>query len=46
MEAAKNAGMKAIVIKTYHTEEEFSHLDNILMFIEDYADARLFALLD
>ncbi|HRE64355.1 MAG TPA: HAD family phosphatase [Ferruginibacter sp.] len=46
VEAAKNAGMKAIVIKTYHTEEEFSHLDNILMFIEDYADARLFALLD
>ena len=41
VEAAMNAGMKAIVIKTYHTEEEFAHLPNVLFFIEDYTDIRL-----
>lgn len=41
VEAALNAGMKAVVIKTYHQEEEFSHLDNVLMFVEDYRDERL-----
>ncbi len=39
--AAKNAGMKAVVIKTYHTEEDFAQLDNVLMMIDDYNDARL-----
>ena len=41
VEAALNAGMKAVVIKTYHQEEEFSHLDNVLMFVDDYRDERL-----
>jgi HAD superfamily hydrolase (TIGR01509 family) len=41
VEAALNAGMKAVVIKTYHTEKEFSHLPNVLFFIDDYNDVRL-----
>ena len=41
VESALNAGMKAVVIKTYHQEEEFAHLDNVLMFVDDYEDARL-----
>ena len=44
VEAALNAGMKAIVIKTYHTEQEFAHLPNVLFFIEDYTDIRLLEL--
>lgn len=41
VQAAKNAGMKSIVLKTYHAEEEFSHLDNVLLFADDYTDERL-----
>ena len=41
VEAARNAGMKAVVLKTYHREDEFTHLDNILLFVEDYTDERL-----
>jgi haloacid dehalogenase superfamily, subfamily IA, variant 3 with third motif having DD or ED len=41
IEAALNAGMKAVAIKTYHSEEEFGHLPNILFFIDDYTDKRL-----
>ncbi len=41
VEAALNAGMKAVVIKTYHEEHEFAHLQNVLMLVEDYTDARL-----
>lgn len=44
VEAALNAGMKAVVIKTYHEEEEFSHLPNVLMFVDDYKDVRLESL--
>ena len=44
VESALNAGMKAVVIKTYHEEEEFAHLNNVLMFVDDYEDARLEAL--
>jgi beta-phosphoglucomutase len=40
-EAARNAGMKAVVIKTYHEEQDFSHLNNILFFVDDYRDERL-----
>lgn len=46
VEAAKRAGMKAVVLKTYHTEEEFSHLDNILLFVDDYTDQKLNMLLN
>lgn len=41
VEAALNAGMKAVVIKTYHEEHEFAHLDNVLMLVNDYNDERL-----
>lgn len=41
VEAALNAGMKAVVIKTYHEEHEFTHLPNVLMLVDDYTDARL-----
>jgi HAD superfamily hydrolase (TIGR01509 family) len=41
VEAALNAGMKAVVIKTYHEEHEFTHLTNVLLFVDDYHDARL-----
>jgi beta-phosphoglucomutase len=41
VESAKNAGMKAVVIKTYHEEHEFAHLDNVLMFVDDYEDEKL-----
>jgi HAD superfamily hydrolase (TIGR01509 family) len=44
VEAALNAGMKAVVIKTYHEEYEFAHLDNVLMFVDDYNDSRLQSL--
>lgn len=44
VEAARNAGMKAVVIKTYHTEEEFAHFDNVLMFVDDYTDLQLLQL--
>ena len=44
VEAALNAGMKAVVIKTYHEEHEFSHLPNVPMFVDDYRDERLDSL--
>lgn len=36
VEAAANAGMKAVVITTMHVREEFSGYDNIIAFIQDY----------
>jgi beta-phosphoglucomutase len=44
VESALKAGMKAVVIKTYHKEEEFAHLPNVLMFVDDYNDKQLEAL--
>jgi HAD superfamily hydrolase (TIGR01509 family) len=41
VEAARNAGMKAVVIKTYHSAEEFAHFDNVLMLVDDYTDSQL-----
>lgn len=41
VEAALNAGMNAVVIKTYHEEHEFSHLSNVLLFVNDYNDEHL-----
>jgi beta-phosphoglucomutase-like phosphatase (HAD superfamily) len=35
VEAAARAGMKAVVITTMHTKEEFDN-NNIICFIEDY----------
>ncbi len=44
VEAALNAGMKAVAITSYHQMHEFSHLPNILMFVADYTDAQLNSL--
>jgi beta-phosphoglucomutase len=44
VESALKAGMKAVVIKTYHTEEEFAHLSNVLMFVDDYNNKQLDSL--
>ena len=41
VEAALNAGMKAVVIKTYHEKHEFAHLDNVLHFVDDFEDEQL-----
>jgi beta-phosphoglucomutase family hydrolase len=38
VEAAQNAGMKAVVLTTTHPREDFQQYDNILMFSEDYAE--------
>jgi HAD superfamily hydrolase (TIGR01509 family) len=43
-EAALNAGMKAIIVTTTHSPEEFAQYPNILFFIEDYTDPRLTSL--
>lgn len=45
VEAALNAGMKAIVITTMHTQEEFLGYNNVLLFIQDYKDPQLSKLL-
>lgn len=44
VEAARNAGMKSVVITSMHTEEDFSTDDSILLFVKDYTDPRLLAL--
>lgn len=44
VEAALKAKMKAVVIKTYHTVEEFAHLPNVLMFVDNYTDPQLESL--
>ncbi|MDB5193415.1 MAG: family phosphatase [Segetibacter sp.] len=36
VEAAANANMKAVVIKTLHNENDFKEYDNILRFADDY----------
>ena len=41
VEAALEAGMQAVVIITYHAVAEFSHLPNVLMFVDDYTDEQL-----
>lgn len=38
VEAARNAGMKAVVLTTMHTREEFAAYDNIEAFVSDYTD--------
>lgn len=45
VEAARNAGMKAVVIKTYHEVHEFAHLNNVLLFVDDYQDKNLLGML-
>lgn len=41
VEAAANAGMKAVVLTTMHTKEEFAGYANVLFFIKDYNDPQL-----
>lgn len=38
VEAARNAGMPAVVLTTMHTKEEFSQYTNIHTFVSDYTD--------
>lgn len=38
VEAARNAGMPAVVLTTMHEKEEFSDYNNIIGFISDYND--------
>lgn len=38
VESAANAGMKAVVITTMSTPDEFKEYDNILAFVSDYRD--------
>ncbi len=46
VEAAKNAGMRCVVLTTMHTREEFGAYDNIDGFISDYHDLQLAKLFD
>lgn len=41
VEAAKNAGMDALVITTLHDKDEFSQYDNIIGYVSDYHDTFL-----
>lgn len=41
VEAALNAGMKAVVLTTMHKQEEFSAYPNTLAFVKDYTDSML-----
>jgi beta-phosphoglucomutase len=45
VEAAKNAGMKCVVLTTAHEAEDFEVQDNVLFFIKDYTDPRVLELL-
>jgi len=44
VEAAHNAGMKAVVLTTTHAVAEFAHLPNIVHFAPDFTDEFMRAL--
>ncbi|RYX83395.1 HAD family phosphatase, partial [bacterium] len=44
VEAAKNAGMKCVVLTTAHETEDFAAYDNVLFFVQDYLDERVMEL--
>jgi beta-phosphoglucomutase-like phosphatase (HAD superfamily) len=46
VEAALNAGMKAVVLTTMHEQEEISAYSNTLVFVKDYKDPVLAKLYD
>jgi beta-phosphoglucomutase len=46
IEAAQNAGMKAVAITTMHSRNEFSNYNNIIAFIENYNDPFLQSLFE
>lgn len=41
VEAAERAGMQSVVITSFHEPEAFSHLPEILFFVQDYNDGQL-----
>lgn len=41
VEAAANAGMKAVVLTTMHSREEFETYSNIIFFVSDYTNLQL-----
>jgi beta-phosphoglucomutase family hydrolase len=43
--AAHNAGCKAIVVTSTHTEAEFAHFPNVVLFIKDYTALRVESVL-
>lgn len=45
VEAARNGGMKAVVITTMHEKHEFNHLENVIGFIDNFNDPFLSQLL-
>ncbi len=45
VEAAKNAGMKCVVLTTAHEKEDFAEYDNVLVFTKDYMDPKVMELL-
>ncbi|MGI4021946.1 MAG: HAD family hydrolase [Janthinobacterium lividum] len=45
VEAAKNAGMKCVVLTTAHEAEDFTEYDNVLFFVKDYTDPKVLELL-
>ncbi len=45
VEAAKNAGMKCVVLTTAHEADDFEVQDNVLFFVKDYLDVRVLGLL-
>lgn len=44
VEAARNAGMQAVVLTTMHEAEAFAAYDNVRFFISDYTDPALASL--
>ncbi|MEO6314668.1 MAG: HAD family phosphatase [Chitinophagaceae bacterium] len=46
VEAAQNAGMKAVVLTTMHPQEDFAAYSNILVFVKDYEDPILNTLFE
>lgn len=41
VEAARNAGMQAVVIMSAHDESAFTEYDNVICFVKDYNDPQL-----
>ena len=41
VEAAMNAGMRAVVLTTMHNRNEFRNYNNVIAFVKDYADEQL-----
>lgn len=44
-EAARRAGMQAVIITTTHTAEEFAHFEHVVLVISDFEEVRVEELL-